>query len=237
LPLRPPPPLPTRPLPPPLPVERPVLQPVGAGLPEEPEEPAEPAEPAPAPPPEPEPEPIDPVVEAAQSAPQSRRGLPTRRALYRRLKRTRRLLRLWRRVGKYLSDPERALGRGEANDLRRLLGKIEKELEEFPPPLGEAGQPGYMVVALTQMDSPRTIQTLSSSQRQSLERDWQAGQRFLVAHRDFLLGQLHALRKLSRYARLLHAVRVSLHERSTAAALLLLLALLALGVAIFRTSR
>jgi hypothetical protein len=214
-----------------------VLQPVGAGLEEEPEEPVEPVEPTPPPPPEPEPEPIDPVVEAAQSAPQSRRGLGTRRALYRRLRRTRRLLRLWRRLGKYLSDPERALARGEANELRRLLGKVETELDEFPPPLGEAGQPGYMVVALTQTDSARTIQTLSSSQRQSLERDWQAGQRFLIAHRDFLLAKLQVVRKMRPVERLARAVRIYLHESPSAAAVLVILGLVALGVAILRSYR
>src|SRR5262245_61263310 len=60
--------------------------------------PPPPTAPAPAPPPPAAPPaapPVDPIVESAQQSPQARRGLATRRALYRRVALTRHLLRLW----------------------------------------------------------------------------------------------------------------------------------------------
>jgi hypothetical protein len=193
------------------------------------------APPEPPPPPPPPPEPVDPVIEAAQRAPQSRKGLSTKRALYRRVARTRRLLRLWHRIGKYLEDPDRQLSRAEAGELYKLLGQVAEELEDFPPPLGEAGQPGYLIVALTQMEDARTrIQTLSASQRQPLARDWQAGLKFLSSHREFLREEVRAMRRRGLGTRIVRATRAMFNEQPGYALLLLLIGLVAMTWALYR---
>jgi hypothetical protein len=173
------------------------------------------------------------VFEAARS-PQARRGLGSRRRLYARLARTRRLLRLWRAIGRHVEDPERRLSRTDAGELLRLLGKVDEELGEFPPPLGEAGQPGYMLVALTEVNA-RTIQALAPSQRESLRRDWEGGLNFLQFHRDFVLGRLLVLRRMGKLERALHAARTRLNEQPLIGLALFALGLLALFIAIWRT--
>jgi len=191
--------------------------------------------PLPLPPPPAAPEPADPVIDAAQSSPPARRGLGTKRALYYRVVRTRQLLRHWTAIGKYLASPKRRLARSsEAADLLQHLLEVQALLEEFPPLLGEAGQPGYLVLALTQVTIKRTFEGLSVSQREALSRDWQAGLKLLVAHRDFLRGELLAMRTRSFAKRLVRAVRSFLADRPVAA-LLILLGLLALNVALWKT--
>src|SRR5262249_54720417 len=62
---------------------------------------------------------VDPLVEAVRSSPLAR-GLTTKRALYYRVTRTRQLLAAWDRVGRYLSQADRAVTRpAEATDLVR----------------------------------------------------------------------------------------------------------------------
>jgi hypothetical protein len=187
---------------------------------------------APAPPPEP----LDPVIEAARASPQARRGLATKRALYYRIARTRQLLGVWNRLGKYLAAPTRRLGRqSEAKDLVALMGEVESLLQGFPRLLGEAGQPGYLVIALVHVgDTLKSFQTLSPSQREALSRDWQNGQKLLLAHRDFLRQELRAMRKRSSMDRMVRAVRSFLNDHP--GALLVLLALLALNLAIWRSN-
>jgi hypothetical protein len=174
------------------------------------------------------------VAEAARSQ-RARRGLGTRRALYRRLAHTRRLAHAWEQAGKYLAWPKRRLTRpAEANELIRLLTAVRTGLEGFPPLLGEAGQPGYLVLSLARQQAPvPTFQTLLSSQREALARDWWAGRTFLQSHREFLRQELRTLRKKSLVARGVRAVRVFLSEHP--AGVLILLALLALNIAIWRT--
>jgi outer membrane biosynthesis protein TonB len=246
-----PPPLPRSavppPLPPPLPAAPPPLPPdwvAGAAAPvavatrsaKPPPEPRPAEAPPPMPPiavPPPE-RPADPVLEAAQTSPQARRGLGTKRALYYRVARTRHLLRLWSLIGRYVSAPRRRLGRGaEAKDLVANLAEIQEVLEHFPPLLGEAGQPGYLVLALTEVDVPATFPGLSASQREALARDWRAGQKLLTAHRDFLRGELRAMRRRGPITRLVRAGRTFLSDQP-GVAVLILLALLALGVALWR---
>ena len=70
------------------------------------------------------------------------------------------------------------------------------ELLATPMPLmGQAGQPGYLVVALArqQMIVP-TLQTLLPSQREALARDWQAGHALLRSIRQFLRQELRVVR-------------------------------------------
>jgi hypothetical protein len=178
---------------------------------------------------------IDHAAELAQTSPAARRGLGTKRALYRRLARTRELARAWEQAGKYLAWPKRRLTRpAEEAELVEVLTTIPGLLRGFPRLLGEAGQPGYLIVALArQQGIVPTFQTLLASQREAYARDWWAGRTLLGAHREFLREELRTLRKRSRLARYARAVRVFVAEQP--GGLLVLLALVALNVAIWRT--
>jgi hypothetical protein len=123
----------------------------------------------------------------------------------------------------------------EAQDLLRYLNEVDLILEKFPPLLGVAGQPGYLVITLAQHFSTTTFQGLSVSQREALSRDWRAGNKLLVAHRDYLRDQLRVMRRRTFRERMVLAARSFLREH-TAAALLLLLALAALNLALWRTN-
>lgn len=155
-------------------------------------------------------EPEDPVVRVAGS-PAARRGLGTKRALYYRISRTRQLLRSWIAVGRYVGDASFALQkRSDAVALRRQLDLIRDLLHGFPPLLGQAGQPGYLVIALARQ--PMIVQTflaLLPSQREALVRDWQAGLTLLAAHRLVLREEIWTLRRrgwIGRLRRTLGAV-------------------------------
>jgi hypothetical protein len=179
--------------------------------------------------------PVDPVAEAARSAPAARRGLGTRRALYRRLAQTRRLARAWELAGKYLAWPKRRLTRpAEANELTGILTTLTDELHGFPPLLGEAGQPGYLALSLARQPAVvPTFQTLLASQREALARDWWAGRTFLQSHREFLRQELRTLRKRGPLYRAVRAARSFLSEHP--GGVLILLGLLALNLALWRS--
>jgi hypothetical protein len=177
--------------------------------------------------------PVDPVVEAARSAPAARRGLGTKRALYRRLARTRRLARAWELAGKYLAWPKRRLTRpAEAKELTAVLALTSEALEDFPPLLGEAGQPGYLALTLARQPAVvPTFQALLASQREALARDWWAGRTFLQAHREFLRQELRTLRRKGLWFRGVRALRSFLSDHP--AGMFILLALLALTVVLW----
>jgi hypothetical protein len=154
--------------------------------------------------------------------------------LYHRIARTRLLLRAWNGLGKYLSSPRRRLNRAvEGPELVRALDEITRLLGDFPPLLGEAGQPGYLVLALTQVDTVKVFQSFSPHQREALSRDWRAGVKLLSAHRDFLRREIRAMRKRPLQQRLARATWSVLVERP--GTVLLLLALLAINVVLWRT--
>jgi hypothetical protein len=200
-------------------------------LPELPLLPSEPAVPPPAPAPAPPP---DPAAEAARSS-RARRGLGTRRALARRLVRTRHLARAWEEAGKYLAYPKRRVSRpAEIAELEQLLAGVRDRMRRFPPLLGEAGQPGYLIAALTRQPAlASTFQALLVSQRESLARDWWSGRTALAEHREFLRAELRSLRKKSRAHRWWRALRTFVTDQP--GRLLLLLALVALNLALWRT--
>jgi hypothetical protein len=163
-------------------------------------------------------------------------GLSTKRALYHRLVRTRRLLACWGKLGEYLDkpSPEEALSKQQAGEVLRLLKQIEEALEDFPPPLGEVGQ-GYLVINLNQGDNARArIQALSVTQRESLRRDWQAGRSFLALHRAMLREEIARMRRRGPVRRALLAARAFLNEHASTS-LLLIVALLAAAIALLRT--
>jgi hypothetical protein len=172
-----------------------------------------PSPPAAAPPLPLPPPPTDPVVEAAQS-PLARRGLGTKRALYYRISRTRQLIRAWVQVGKYVGDAAAQLRkRSDAVELVRQLTHIRQLLQDFPPLLGQAGQPGYLVIALSRQ--PMILQTflgLLPTQREALVRDWQAGLALLAAHRLFLREELWGLRRKGYLGRVARAVQALFGE-------------------------
>jgi hypothetical protein len=192
---------------------------------------------SPAPTPQPAPgvpaAPADPIREAAQNSPQARKRLATRAALYRRVALTRHLLRQWHRLGKYLLEPDRRLSRQEASELYRLIEQIEEASDGFPL-LGQTGQPGQLIFGLTALDRSRELRNLDHLQRESLRRDWQAGLRFLEAHREFLRAEILVCQKRSRRQQLVLAVRAWLND-SPWIGLLVILGLLAVGIAVWRS--
>jgi hypothetical protein len=177
---------------------------------------------------------VDPAIEAARSSRTARRGLGTKRSLYRRVVQIRRVAMAWEALGKYLSDPKRKLTRpSEATELINQLKDLRATLEAFPPMLGQAGQPGYSVVVLARQQTPVPIfQTLLLSQRDILAQHWQSGLQFLQTHRAYLRQELASLRKKSALGRAVRTVRHAIVDQP--AYLLLLLALIALNVAIWR---
>jgi hypothetical protein len=186
---------------------------------------APPAAPAPLPPARP----VDSLVVSARSS-SARRGLGTKRALYHRIACTRRLLAAWERAGTYLGQARRRLVRsGEAAELTRQLRAIGHYLEQFPPLLGEAGQPGFYVVSLIRQEMVvPTFRMLLPSQRATLARDWRDGRKLLAAHLEFLRQELRALRKAGWARRWLRAVDTFFSDHP--ALLLLAVTLLAVGV-------
>jgi hypothetical protein len=178
-------------------------------------------------------EPADPVVEAASSA-QARRRLSTKRGLYSRVVLTRRLIRTWQHVGKYLASPKRRLTRpSEATDLIQLLDEIQELLRRFPPLMGEAGQPGYLVVTLSQMVIVPTFQTMDLKQRKALSEDWKRGLKLLTAHRDFLRQEILLMRRRTLSKQLARAFN-ALPSDWPVLFVLVLLGLVALCVATWR---
>jgi hypothetical protein len=135
-------------------------------------------------------------VEAAPAVPvkpPSRKAM--RRALYRRIARTRKLADHWRQLGKYVASPKRRLTRpAEAMDFLRQLGGIRESQPDLPPLLGQAGQVGYHIVTLALLNSVPTFQTLAPQQREVLSRDWHDGREVLDAHRAALRTEVRALR-------------------------------------------
>jgi len=176
---------------------------------------------------------VDPILEAARS-PEARRGLGTRRAIYQRLLLTRDLIRLWDQVGKHVAEPHRKLKRqSSAEELDHDLLEISALLKQFPPCLGHAGQPGYMVVSLEKQEILETFKTMDFPQRQSLSLDWQAGRNLLQAHVAFLRQENRALRRLTLRQRADRVASALLYERP--GWVMLGLALTALTIAIVLT--
>lgn len=194
----------------------------------------------PAPPPVPAPSPApaaiefgpeDPVVELAAFSAPARRGLGTKRALYYRISRTRQLIRAWIQLGNYVGEPGFSLTKKpDAIDLVRQLGLIRQLLQGFPPLLGQAGQPGYVVVVLARQQMiVQTFLALLPSQREALAKDWLKGLELLAAHRRFLRDELWALRRKGWIGRSFRVMKALFADQP--GLWLLLLALLAVNFA------
>src|SRR5262249_4775257 len=152
--------------------------------------------------------------------------------LYGRIVLTRTLIRTWTRVGKYLASPKRRLNRpSEATDLIHLLDEIQDLLRGFPPLMGEAGQPGYLVVTLSQLVILPTFQTMYLKARRALSDDWKRGLKLLTAHRDFLRQEIRLMRRRAFTARMVRMFQ-SLPTDWPVTFFLLLVALAAIDVAL-----
>jgi hypothetical protein len=177
-------------------------------------------------------EPVAPAPEPIDLSAASRRGLGTRRALFYRVLQIRQLLWAWDQAGKYVNRPTRPVNRpSEATDLIHHMTVIRDLLRTFPPVLGRAGQPGYLVVSLAcQPMIVPTLHKLSPGQREALARHWQEGREQLLAHRTLLREELRKLRRRNRLGQAFRAVIVTLRDRPII--LLGLLALAALNFAL-----
>jgi hypothetical protein len=179
--------------------------------------------------------PVDAAVPAGPHVPPAPATRHTaRRALYRNMVRTRRLLGHWRQLGLYLSSPKRRLTRpAEAVDFLRQLEGIRQLTAELPPLLGQAGQAGYHVLTLVQLNSVPTFQTLTLEQREVLSRDWNDGQLALEKHSAVLRTNLKQSR---RQGTLLSLGRASVRlVKNHPGVVLVVLATVSLLVVIFRT--
>lgn len=173
------------------------------------------------------------IEAAARYSRLARRGIGTQRALYFRIAQTRELIWHWKEAGKYLGKPNKRLTRlSEATELSRHLAGIMEILPEFPPLLGNAGQPGYLVIVLARQPLiVPTFRSLRLEQREILAQHWQTGYDLLLQHRRFLREELRKVRTKTTMGRWLRAAYAAVADQPEA--LLLLLALIALNLALW----
>jgi hypothetical protein len=153
--------------------------------------------------------------------------------LYNRIAHTRQLLWAWEQAGKYLGRPKKRLLRPqEETDLVNQLTAIRDLLEDFPPLLGQAGQPGQHVLAIARQQLvAQTFKMLDLNQREALSKDWIAGRTLLSFHRQFLRQELRALRKRTWWGLTVRAVRATLNDHP--GYVILAIGCLALLIALF----
>ena len=137
---------------------------------------------------------VDAVLSAAQESGPARAVWGPSRTLYTRVVATRKLLHVWEQLGNYLEPAKRRLSRAvDGPELSRLFQEMTVLLRRFPRLMGAAGQPGYLVLVLSQQEEmARSFQALDPGQREALSRDWATGQKLLAAHRDFLRQEIRA---------------------------------------------
>ena len=100
--------------------------------------------------------------------------------------------------------------------------------------MGEAGQPGYLVVTLAQLVIVPTFQTMDLKARRALSEDWKRGLKLLTAHREFLRQEIGQMRRRPLFLQLVRAFNYFPSD-SPVAFILLVLALLAINIAFWRT--
>jgi hypothetical protein len=180
----------------------------------------------PLPDPPPPVEKICPILEAARS-PLARCGLGTRGAVMRRVRRTRELFETWGQAARYLGSVKRRTALkspDEEKEFATVFARIARLCRRFPRILGEAGQPGCLVLSLARRHPAATYRSLEASQRDALRRDWQAGRDLLLAHRDFLREQAGELRLMTPKQRFGRAFRAFFTDQPRALSLLVVLA-------------
>jgi len=177
-------------------------------------------------------QPADAIYEAAHASADARHGLGTIHGLVERVYHTRQLLWAWEQAGKFLNKPKRRLTRTtNPTELTKHLGEISDLLVDFPPILGQPGQPGYRVMAMARLEmTVDMFNMLDPPQRQALANDWLAGRVMLLGHRRFLRLELKKLRKQNWLSRSIRALRAALNDHP--GWVLLAVGLAALGVAL-----
>ena len=171
---------------------------------------------------------VCPLEEAARSR-QARIGLCTRRGILRRIQTLRQVLRAWNNVGRLLAAPpttRKASLKGRTQALARNLQKVEQLLAVFPPILGQAGQPGFLVISLLEQElTSKKLQSLKSEQRDKLVQDWQAGSHLLRAHARLLSELVAEFQGLGPAGRVVHALRSAMtHQPQVASVAITLVA-------------
>jgi hypothetical protein len=118
------------------------------------------------------------------------------------------LLRSWDRAGKYLNKPERRICKAaEETEFRRVLTVIDNLVDEVHGIIGQPGQPGYRVLALTRLGQPvERFKALDESQRELLANDHDAGRQLLKEYRLLLLQQVRSHRRMPAWRRGCRAV-------------------------------
>lgn len=164
-----------------------------------------------------------PLEEAARSR-VARVGLCTRRGILRRIQTLRALLRAWNNIGRLLptNRPGKKLNqKAQAQALVRNLTRVEKLLDQFPPLLGQAGQPGFLVLSLHEQDlTAKKLHSLDPAQRDKLREDWEMGYSLLRAHGRLLSELVAGYRGLGFFGRMAHALRSAMvHQPVVAASL------------------
>jgi hypothetical protein len=167
----------------------------------------------------PAPQAIQPSAAAPTSAPAlvqtpADTKVHTRRDLYYRIARTRQIEHSWAQIGNYLENPRRRLtGPSEAVDLIQHMQALPRLIASFPFRFGQAGAPGYLVLALArqQLIVP-TLQTLLPSQRVALARDWENGRAFLTEQKAQLREQIDIHRRRSGWDHLVRLTRSILNN-------------------------
>jgi hypothetical protein len=177
----------------------------------------------------------DPGREAVRAARAARRGLGTRGALYRRLQDTRRMLRAWDQAGKYLARARGRLTRpAEAAELTRRLARLDALLVAFPPLIGDAGQPGYRVVALARDENVvHMFKAMSDTEREALAQDWSLGRAVLLAHQRYVRQLARSVRRQGWLQRALRALQVAINDHPAWILVLVAVAFLLFGITLW----
>lgn len=154
------------------------------------------------------------TMELAQESPEARRGLGTLDALVDRIYATRHLLIAWNEIGRCLKWPtDRASRPAKDAELTRPLGMICERIKHFPPIIGHPGKPGYRVAAMARLGmTGQMLKMLDETQRDCLERDWEAGRRVLLSHRQFLRRHFKTVRQRGAVGQIIQAVRAAIND-------------------------
>lgn len=173
------------------------------------------------------------TIEIAQQSPEALRGLGTMPAIIDRIYLTRHLLTAWKKIGGFLAESKLPGKKVESIELTRRLNDVIQNMRQFPSIIGKPGKPGYRVVAMARLEmTAGMLSMLDKDQRQDLIRDWEAGHRVLVSHRQFLRRQFKTLRRRGKMGLVIRATRAALNEHpGWAWSTLLLLA--ALGLCLY----
>jgi hypothetical protein len=91
------------------------------------------------------------------------------------------------------------------------LNAIDETLQESPELLGQPGQPGYRVLALSRQEPVAELfKSLDMDQREALAADHAAGRRLLDEYRELLMDEIKGHRRLNQWQRSCRVVDAAL---------------------------